>query len=312
MENINHEEMPVLYTELQSKSFFTKSILIFLGILIFIISGYFLLFRVPSNFPVGGIFSIGDGASLHSISLKLKNEHFIRSRVVFKILVIMDGGEKRIISADYLFENKISVFEIARRIVKGERHLAPVKITIPEGFNISDIANLVSSKLPNFDKNKFILATKDKEGYLFPDTYFFFTTADEEDVLKSLSSNFEKKIKPILADIVAYGKTEKEIIIMASIIEKEAKGDQDRALISGILWRRLKIGMPLQVDAALETYKVRGLPQAPICNPGLEAIKAAIYPQSSPYLYYLHDKMGGIHFAKTFAEHKLNKFKYLK
>ena len=169
-----------------------------------------------------------------------------------------------------------------------------------------------SLKLANFNKDKFLLEAKDKEGYLFPDTYFFLNNANETDVIKSMSDNFEKKINPLLSEIISSGKTEKEIIIMASIIEREAKGEIDRDVISGILWKRISIGMPLQVDAAPETYKVKGLPKSPICNPGLEAIKASIHPQSSPYLYYLHDKDGNIHYARTFAEHKKNKLKYLK
>ena len=126
-----------------------------------------------------------------------------------------------------------------------------------------------------------------------------------------MGNNFEKKILPIRPKIISSGKTEKEIIIMASVIEREAKGDADRGFISGILWRRLQIGIPLQVDAAPETYKTKGLPENPIGNPGLEAINSAIYPEKSNYLYYLHDKDGNIHYARTFEEHKVNKLKYL-
>jgi len=103
---------------------------------------------------------------------------------------------------------------------------------------------------------------------------------------------------------------------MASLIEREGKGEirgqTDRVFISGILWKRLSMNMPLQVDAAPSTYKSRGLPEAPIANPGLESIKAALYPKSSPYLYYLHDKNGLIHYAKSFSEHRQNILKYLK
>ena len=98
---------------------------------------------------------------------------------------------------------------------------------------------------------------------------------------------------------------------MASIIEKEARGS-DRGVISGILWKRLSLGRALEVDAAPETYKVKGLPKAPIANPGLAAIKAAIHPENSPYFYYLHDADGNIHYAKSFEEHKRNKELYLK
>ena len=127
-----------------------------------------------------------------------------------------------------------------------------------------------------------------------------------------MSENFEKKIAIVRPDILLSHKTEKEIIIMASIIEREAKRDPDRGFISGILWKRLSLGMPLQVDAVPETYKTKGLPETPISNPGMEAIKAAIHPQNSPYLYYLHDKNGNIHYAKNFAEHQANIKKYLK
>ena len=195
-----------------------------------------------------------------------------------------------------------------------ERHVAPISIviTIPEGFNITQIGNAFTLKLKNFNQTQFLLEAEGLEGYLFPDTYFFLTNANEKDVIKSMSDNFKKKINPLLGEIIFSGRTEKDIIIMASIIEREAEGDIDRGVISGILWKRISISMPLQVDSVLATYKVKGLPKNSIGNPGLEAIKAALYPQSSPYLYYLHDKNGNIHYAKDFIEHTKNKLKYLK
>lgn len=155
------------------------------------------------------------------------------------------------------------------------------------------------------------MEAQNKEGYLFPDTYFFFDTSSEKDVLYSMSNNFKEKIVSIQSEISASAKSEQNIIIMASIIEREAEGNADRTIISGILWNRISKNMPLQVDSAPETYKIKGLPSAPICNPGLKAIEAAMHPVSSSYLYYLHDKNGIIHYAETFAEHKQNKIKYL-
>jgi UPF0755 protein len=190
--------------------------------------------------------------------------------------------------------------------------IVSISFTIPEGFNVNQIGDVFALKLKNFNKVQFLLQTKTLEGYLFPDTYFFLNNMNETDVIKSMRNNFEKKITPLLPAIISSGKTEKEIIIMASIIEREAKGDADRGVISGILWKRIKIGMPLQVDAAPETYKTKGLPESPIGNPGLEAIKASIYPQSSNYLYYLHDDNGIVHYAKNFSEHQTNIKKYLK
>ena len=96
------------------------------------------------------------------------------------------------------------------------------------------------------------------------------------------------------------------------MIEGEPRGEEDRGFLSGILWKRFDIGMPLQADAAPETYKRRGLPESPISNPGIKAILVAIYPKTSPYLYYLHDREGNIHYAKNFEEHIKNKSRYLR
>jgi UPF0755 protein len=282
------------------------------GGLFLILLLYFFAFSAPAKFPTGTIVNIGSGAGLHNVSGELKAANIIRSRTVFEAIVIMYGGEKHIIPADYLFDVHESVWSVARRISKGDRHLAPVKITIPEGFDNGNIADLFASKLSTFNKDKFLELAKAKQGFLFPDTYFFFTTDNENDALKSLGENYEKKVGPLRDYIFKLGKTENEIISMAAIIEGEAEGKEDRDIISGILWRRIKIGMPLQVDTAPITYKERGIPKAPISNPGLDAVKAAMYPVKTDYLYYIHDKEGNVHFAKNFAEHQANIVKYLK
>jgi UPF0755 protein len=217
----------------------------------------------------------------------------------------------------YFFCLLIFLLFCRREILRIERneHYASIKsisVTIPEGFDLNQIADVFSSKLPNFNQSRFFLETENLEGYLFPDTYFFLNNANDENVLRSMNENFVKKITPLLPEIVSSGKNEKDVIIMASIIEREAKADADRRIISGILWQRIKLGIPLEVDAAPETYKTKGLPENPICNPGLSAITAAIYPQSSLYLYYLYDKNGVAHYAKSFAEHEMNIKKYLK
>lgn len=282
-----------------------------LGSIAFLFFAYLLFLSAPWDFQPGAIVKIERGNSLRDVSLKLKGERIIRSRLTFEALVIIYGGERHIVYSDYLFENKLPVFEVARRITKGEHHLPPIAVTIPEGYNNAQIGDAFASRLTDFDKNKFFSEAGGMEGYLFPDTYFFFSTNNEQDVLKSMSENFGKKIAPLRGVILSSGRTEKEIIVMASLIEREAKGDSDRGSISGILWKRLDASMPLQVDAAPETYKTKGLPERPISNPGLASIKATLYPEKSPYLYYLHDKNGDIHYARNFEEHKINKRKYL-
>ncbi len=283
------------------------------GIVLFIFLFNFLLLSPPSNFAAESIISVEKGASLRNVSLKLKKENFIRSRIFFEAFVILFGGERHVISSDYYFEKKLPVYELARRISSGRSALSPVRVTFPEGFTNEEIANLGAWKLSGFDKEKFLETTEDRQGYLFPDTYFFIFRANEEEVRKAMESNYQAKISSLRPEILKTGRTEKSIIIMASLIEKEAKGKVgERELISGILWKRLALGRALEVDAAPETYKTKGLPQNPIANPGLAAIRAAIYPENSPFLYYLHDADGNVHYAKTFEEHKANKLKYSK
>lgn len=288
-----------------------KYIYLFFSVL-FVFFLYFIFFKAPTDFPIGSVIKIEQGGSLHRVSLELKNKKVIKSSTLFEAFVIFNGGEKHIIYSDYLFEKKLNVYEIAKRISNGEHHMLPVAITIPEGFNTTQISNLGVSKLSNFSKINFLNKTQDLEGYLFPDTYFFTSVDNEDDLIKSMSENFNKKMKINFPQIVRGSKKEKDLIVLASIVEREAKGNNDRDVIAGILIKRLSIGMPLQVDAAPETYKTKGLPKSPICNPGILAIQATLNPKTSAYLYYLHDKNGDIHYAKTFSEHVKNKLKYLK
>ncbi len=291
----------------------TRKILYYLvGVILLSFFCYAYFVSPPRNFPEGTVVKIEPGANLRSISLELKNANIIRSRTLFETLVIFFGSEKHLTASDYYFESKLSVYTVAKRIARGEHNMAPVLIIIPEGFNREEIALVASSKLENFNQKNFLLLSKDSEGYLFPDTYFFSSTDNEKKLITSMTDNFIKKITPIFPEIISSGHTEKDIIKMASVIEREAKGDNDRAIISGILWKRISIGMPLQVDAAPETYLNKGLPKNPISNPGMKAILASIHPEKSPYLYYLHDKTGGIHYATTFTEHMKNKLRYLK
>ena len=192
-----------------------------------------------------------------------------------------------------------------------------VKVTFPEGKTNEEMAQILSSRIQNFDAKRFLGITAGEQGYLFPDTYYFLKNETPDAVIKKMQDNFERKTDTLDAKIKFYSsgyEGEKkwwQVVIMASILEKEAK-PADMKIVSGILWKRLDNGMLLQADAAPETYKNKGLPEMPISNPGLIAITAAIDPMESPYWYYLHDKNGIIHLAKTFVEHKANIKKYLK
>jgi len=176
--------------------------------------------------------------------------------------------------------------------------LIPLKITIPEGYTLNDIAEKFRV-FENFNKDNFLKIAR--EGYLFPDTYFFTGRETERGVIKIMENNFQKKS----------GQPKKEVLIMASLLEKELITIEDKKIAAGILWKRLEEGMPLQVDAEPDTYIYKELPPEPICNPGLQSIGAALNPVDSLYWYYLSDKNGITHFAKTFEEHKRNITKYL-
>jgi UPF0755 protein len=248
--------------------------------------------------------------------------------------MIAFGSERTVSEGDYSFAHPVSVLEVAMRISGRQFGIDRTKVTFPEGFTTRDMSARLAANFEGFDGARFDALTKDSEGYLFPDTYKFFQSVTADMVVTTLKQNFTAKIAPLEKDIASSRRSRADIIIMASIIEKEANGADDRAVIAGILWKRLDAGIALQVDAPFlfllnkdsrdltradlatkspyNTYLNKGLPPTPINNPGLAAITAAIHPVSSPYLYYLHDKTGQIHYARTYAEHKKNIALYLK
>jgi UPF0755 protein len=289
-----------------------KTTLYLFGAVLFLGMLHYLLLSPPRTFPIGQSISIPPGTSLQKASYILKEQKVIRSRIAFEFFIISMGAEKHLKPAFYTFSEKLPVFGVAWRIGGGKFRMAPVVVTVPEGYSSAKMKPLFAEKLPNFNQELFLESAAEKEGYLFPDTYFFLNTDSEKEVIRSLSENFYKKIEPLESEIEASEHSLSEIVIMASILEGEAKGDNDLAIISGILWKRLSINMPLQADAAPVTYEERGLPPKPIGNPGLKTITAALRPEQSAYLYYLHDKDGQVHFAKNFAEHRSNIEKYLK
>ena len=264
---------------------------------------------------------IESGLSLSATAEKLEMEGIIKNGFGFKVLAKILNKSRRIKSGEYLFKDPVSVFGVISRITRGSFGFGTVRIFVPEGFASDDIANLFG-KFKNFDKEEFLLKAKEFEGYLFPDTYLFLPSADADQIIKEMRDNFFKKA----------GNMERDIIIIASLIEKEVPKTEDRGLVSGVFWKRLEIGMPLQVDAVfpyitgrnnvtLDDYKIKspyntylnkGLPPGPISNPGLDAIQSALNPKESPYLFYLSGKDGKTHFAETYEQHLANKEKYLK
>lgn len=292
------------------------------------------LLMPPFRAPQEIVFTIPRGMPLYQVSQTLYDKGIIRSRMLFELCAKLIGGEKPIVAGTYFLKEPSMTCELAYRIAHGELGLATIRVTFPEGVSNKEMANILTDKLPGFKKEEFLKTLGPEEGFLFPDTYFILEQATPFTIGEMLRSNFEKHIEPLMSDIKNSGHSLRDVVIMASILEKEARTSEDQKMVAGILWKRIKMGMPLQVDASFlyllsktsselsaqdlaissgyNTYKNKGLPIGPIGNPGLSAITAAINPKASPYLYYLSDNDGVMHYAKTFEEHKANKAKYLR
>ena len=333
--NIRQSEDPDRIIEEEQMLSRVFRVLLGVTILFLILVGFYVvLIRAPKSFVVPTTVTVEQGETLRSVSQKLRDTHVVRSVPIFEHMVVIFGSDKKIAAGDYLFKSPAPVYIVAYRMTHGQYGAEQIKVTIPEGYSRSDIAQLLHEKFPQIDIPTFLAMTETDEGYLFPDTYFFFPSVSIEDVVSTLKSGFNKKIQPIKDDISRSHASLKDIVTMASIIEREASGDEDRNIISGILWKRIELGMPLQADATLyyvtgkessklthddlvldskyNTYKYKGLPPGPIASPGFLSIKAALFPTSSPYLYYLHASDGKVYYAETYAGHLVNKNKYLK
>lgn len=289
--------------------------------------------QYPQPFPTRSLVVIPEGVSFAEASALLKSAHIISSTTLLRLSAGIVGGAENIRAGEYLFEKPIGVLTVAYRLIHGEYHLEQVKVVLPEGSTNAMMADSISKKLPSFDTNTFLSQAHDREGYLFPDTYFFFVNARPDDVIATLSKKSDSVLAEYADAIASSTRSREEIVTMASIIEEEARGAEDQRVVSGILWKRFDVDMALQVDATFayilgktsselthddlqtdspyNTYTRTGLPPTPISNPGRGALEAALFPTKTPYWYYLTGTDGVTHFAKTFEEHKKNKELYL-
>ncbi|OIP66455.1 MAG: hypothetical protein COV32_01270 [Candidatus Yonathbacteria bacterium CG10_big_fil_rev_8_21_14_0_10_43_136] len=310
-------------------------VLIVIVITIVLFSAY-ISFRLmaPFGFPENKMITVKKGASLTEVSALLEKENLIRSQSFFEFCAKLVGGAKPVSAGQYLFKEPISACRIAIRIARSISGIPAVRVTIPEGMSNKEVAAVLKKNISNFDTIFFLEHARPQEGYLFPDTYHFPENITAQGVETMMIANFNKKIEPWSDAIETSKHSLRDIIIMASILEREASNPEDMALVSGVLWNRISKGMPLQVDAtfmyllgrksselttadlkiksAYNTYTNKGLPGGPIGNPGIVTISAAIHPTATSYMYYLSDKDGMMHYAKTFNEHVANKAKYLR
>lgn len=300
-----------------------------------VLAGYLYLFAVrpPENFPLNELVTIPAGATLTDASNIFKDRGVVRSRKALRFIVTILGREGDVHAGDYIFKEPRGLFSIARTILIGAYGLEPMRIRIPEGATTGEMALIFGSRLQRFNAEDFLAEARPSEGFLFPDTYFFLPNATEELVIRTMLQNFNSHEQLIDKDVKEFGESLKDSVIMASLLEREAKTTEDRRMIAGVLWNRIERGMLLQVDAAFlytlgkatfqlttadlgsdspyNTYRYKGLPPGPIGSPGLDSLKAAVTPVKHQYLYYLADKNGTTHFSKTYAEHLRKKQLYI-
>lgn len=292
----------------------------------------FYLTWAPFQFMQNTEVIIPEGSSLQDVAYILRANDIIRSPLLFQIAVHLGGGERGLQAGAYMFPDKLSVFEIARAVVTGHYQVPPTRITIFEGMRVEQIADILEHE-HGIDKQHFLEIAEPYEGYLFPETYFIPEAYTEEDILALMLDTFASQFDSVQDEVEASELSPQEVVILASIIEREARSEESMKLVAGILHKRLDMGLPLQVDATFNyilgktsaeltlddlavdspfnTYKNTGLPPSPISNPGMQSIEAVLHPIESDYLYYLTDINGTFHYAKTFEEHKRNKALYL-
>ncbi|MFZ2887116.1 MAG: endolytic transglycosylase MltG [Minisyncoccia bacterium] len=295
---------------------------------------YVFVIAPPQEFPTGELISVPEGASAADVSRALEEQGVVQEALALQIAVQILGRDRGVRAGDYLFKEPTNILSVARRITTGAFGLEPIRIRVAEGMTTRDMAKIFGAQLQRFDEEKFLAKAQPQEGFLFPDTYFFLPNANEDIVIDALRQNFDARIQELMGDITKSGRPLNEIVIMASILEKEGIQYEERRRIAGVLWRRIKINMALQVDAAFlysigratftltnadlqnkndpyNTYVHKGLPPGAIGSPSLSSLRAAANPIDEGYLFYLADRNHNTYFSKTYEEHLEKKALYI-
>ncbi|MCB2147952.1 MAG: endolytic transglycosylase MltG [Deltaproteobacteria bacterium] len=289
------------------------------------------------------LFTVYPGQGLKQTADALQQEGLVSDALRFTILARLDKKDKLLKAGEYFFSTTMTPKEILGQMVEGRVHL--YRLTIPEGYNLVQIAAAVAAAGLESEKN-FLDATRDPEiarnlgidadtleGYLFPDTYYFPRGLDSATIIATMVKQFRAAFKPAWdQQAEAQGMTVHEVVTLASIIEKETGAPEERPLISSVFHNRLKKGMRLETDPTViygipdfdgnikrrhlethtpyNTYKIKGLPPGPIASPGALAMEAALFPAQSDYLYFVSKKDGTHQFSTTIQEHNAAVKKY--
>jgi len=280
--------------------------------------------------------SIEKGESFRSVARQLKAAGVVRSSTALLIYGELTGKARRIQPGDYEFKGGERLPDVMRHLVNGD--FISIIVTIPEGLTVHQIAERVALTglvcQPDFEHaahdgpliDALGLKPLGAEGYLFPATYKFSPRAKVGDVLSAMLMRFFQVLTPQAEErMFQLGLTSRELVTMASIVEKEAKIPGERKLIASVFYNRIRLGMPLQSDPTAEysfegesqsaaaavrvpstfnTYSFAGLPPGPIANPGQRSIEAALYPAKSDYLYFVARDDGTHVFSKSYEEHQ--------
>ena len=323
----------------------------FVGILAAVVLGillafYSLILLWPQGNPYDSVkVTIPKGASLKEVSTTLQDYNIIRNERSFLLAVKTLGYEKDMPAGRFKLVKASTNFDIIDQLVNGIQ--VNKRVTILEGWTIDVIAEELHDKI-GIDQDEFKsactnelllwkwgISEKTVEGYLFPNTYLFSEEEDVQDIIGRMINEYKQRITLEFRDrMQELGMEEKEIITLASIIEGEAIYDKERAIISGVYHNRLNIGMRLQADPTIQyiindsprrllnkdlkikspynTYLNKGLPPGPINNPGIESIKAALYPAETDYIYFVARGDGYHTFSRTKEEHNIAKRKFQK
>ena len=298
-------------------------IILLLIVVIGIVSIFISTIRKPLKISQSEVVNVEEGDSFYSIINRLSNEKKIKRPFIIKIYAKLTGLDLEVVPGSHTLDETMSLNDVAK-ILKDTNNANTITVTIPEGFNVEDIAARVEengictkdeflSAVKSYPLPAYVSDNADKrynlEGFLFPDTYNFEIGVKPEYIIETMIKRFEEVWAEVTKGMDIKQEEIEKVINVASIIEKEARVDEDRPLIASVIYNRLKQGMPLQIDATViyahgyyienvrnrhlaieskyNTYLHKGLPVGPICNPGEPSIKAALHPADTNYLFYL-------------------------
>ncbi len=288
----------------------------------------------PTSFKENTQFTVTKGESLQTITINAQQQNLTRSAFLLQLAIASQYDPRGIKAGVYTFNEPMNVFEVAQVLSMTIPESELIRITIPEGVTVRAIADIAHRSLPDFEYEEFLTLATPLEGRLFPDTYHIPPEFSAKELVDLLNQKSTEKLKPLQSQIKEHKLNEEEVLILASLIEREANDETSMRMVSGILQNRLEISMPLQADASIEyvldkplseltpedlrmespynTYLNTGLMPTPIGNPGMTSIKAVLDPIETDYLFYITARDGQFYYARDFDQHRNNIARYLR